>query len=131
MVIKLVIPVTVALQQGEKSSSESTASSQHLWIRNFPRCYHEKENIIESWQALEIVLMVITKHDDRIITACYQSKQDSSEQLVLAGNTIFSVLEQEETKEVDYDYFTEKYQDHIWLVVYCRKCLTIFQLCGL
>jgi len=86
---------------------------------------------MESWQALEIVLMRVTGHEGRQVTVCYQVNQDICLPLVLAENTIFSVFEKGETEIVEYDYFAAGYQDHLWLLVFCRKCNTIFQACGL
>ncbi len=76
--------------------------------------------------------MVITNHIDQIITAHYYANQNISEQFVLASNSSFSVLDRDETEVVEYDYFVERYKEHdAWLIVYCRKCSTIFHACGL
>lgn len=132
MIVKLVIPVSLTLATTQESRSDAIGSSaQHLWIKEFPRCFHEKENIMESWQALEIVLMRVTGHEGSRVTACYQVNQNICLPLVLAENTLFSVFEKGETEPVEYDYFAAGYQDHLWLMVYCRKCNTIFQACGL
>lgn len=131
MIVKLAIPVKVTLVKGKDSSSHATTSFKSQWIRSFPLCDHEKENVVESWQALEIVPMLISKHTDQIVIAHYLSKPDIVEYLVLAANCIFSVVEQGETQESDYDYFVENYLEHVWLVVYCRKCLSVFLVCGL
>lgn len=131
MIVKLTIPVVVTNQQTQENSSKSLSSLQNPWIRSYPRCSHEKENIIESWQVLQIVPMLITGHTDQIVTVCYLSNEDIIEYLVLAANCIFSVVEQGETQESDYDYFVQNYQEHVWLIVYCRKCLSVFLACGL
>lgn len=131
MIVKLVIPVTVTLVKGTDSSSDAASSLQNHWIRSFPLCDHEKENVVESWQALEIVPMLVSRHSDQIVIARYLSKPDIVEYLVLAANCLFSVADQGETQDVDYDYFAENYQEHVWLVVYCRKCLSVFLACGL
>lgn len=131
MIVKLVIPVTVTLVKGKYSSSNAATSLKSQWIRSFPCCDHEKENVVESWQVLQIVPMLISKHTDQIVIAHYLSKPDIVEYLVLAANCTFLVVEQGQTQETDYDYFEQNYQEHIWLVVYCRKCFSIFLACGL
>lgn len=124
------IPVVLTLVERENNESDPDTCFPNLWVRSFPRCQDEREKIVESWQALEILPMVVTNHFDQIVTAhCYN--QNTSEQFVLASNSSFSVLEREETKLVDYDYFTERYAEHVWLIVYCRKCSSIFYACGL
>lgn len=130
MIVKLVIPVTVTLVKGKDSSSNAASSFQSQWIRSFPRCEHEKESVVESWQVLEIVPMIISKHSDQIVIARYLSNPDIVEHLVLAANCLFSIADQGETQETDYDYFAENYLEHVWLVVYCRKCLSVFLVCG-
>lgn len=125
------IPVTLTLVEKEKNKSSSDTYPSNLWVRSFPHCKHEREKITESWQALEILPMIVTNHHDQIVTAHPCSNQNISEQFVLASNSIFSVVGNGETENVDYEYFEERYGEHIWLVVYCRKCSTIFQACGL
>jgi hypothetical protein len=129
--IKLVIPVTLTLVEPETNESDPNTCFPMLWVKSFPKCQHEKEKIVESWQALEILPMLVINHHDEIVTACYYANQNISEQFVLASNSTFSILETEETKPVDYDYFVERYAEHVWLIVFCRKCSTIFQACGL
>lgn len=129
MIVKLTLPVVVTKKK--ENPSESLSSPQNPWIRSFPRCFHEKEDIVESWQVLQIVPMLITNHTDQIVTARYLAKEDIVEYLVLAANCLFSVVEQGETQDSDYDYFDQNYQEHIWLVIYCRKCLSVFLACGL
>jgi hypothetical protein len=129
--VKLVIPVTVTLVRIEENESSPNTPLQNSWTRSFPRCPHEKENIVESWQVLEILLVIVTNHCDQTVTACYYSNQNIYEQFVLAANSIFSAIKEDEPEPVDYDYFTEQYKKHVWLIVYCRKCSTIFQACGL
>lgn len=125
------IPVTLTMIEQENNESDPDTCFPNLWIRSFPRCRHEKEKIVESWQALEILPMIITDHHDQIVTAHSYSSPHISEQFVLASNSSFSVLDGEETEPVDYDYFMERYEEHVWLIVYCRKCSTIFHVCGL
>lgn len=129
MIVKLTIPVVVTKKK--ENSTESLSSLQSPWIRSFPRCCHEKENIVESWQVIQIVPMLITKHTDQMVTARYLAKEDIVEYLVLAANCLFSVVEAGEIQDSDYDYFDQNYQEHVWLIVYCRKCLSIFLACGL
>ena len=129
--VKLMIPVVLTMIEQENNESNLDTCFPNLWMRSFPRCHHEKEKIVESWQALEILPMIITDHHDQIVTAYSCSSPHISEQFILAANSTFSVLEEGETEFVDYDYFTEKYEEHIWLIVYCRKCSSIFYACGL
>lgn len=130
--VKLMIPVMLTMMEPENNELDPDTCFPNLWIRSFPRCHHEREKIVESWQALEILPMVITDHHDQIITAHNYSNQNISEQFVLASNSSFSVLDRDETEAVDYDYFVERYKEHdAWLIVYCRKCSTIFHVCGL
>lgn len=129
--VKLMIPVVLTMIEPENNDLDRDTCFPNLWIKSFPKCAHEKEKIVESWQALEILPMVITNHFDQIVTAYPYCNQNMSEQFVLASNSIFSVLDGDETKFVDYEYFEESYKEHVWLIVYCRKCSTIFQACGL
>lgn len=130
--VKLMIPVTLTLAEREKDKSISDTCSSNLWVRIFPRCSHEREKITESWQVLEILPMVITNYIDQVVTAHHYSNEHIFEQFMLASNSVFSVIDGQETEVVDYDYFVERYKEHdAWLIVYCRKCSTIFQACGL
>jgi hypothetical protein len=129
--IKLMVPVTLTMLDRKNSDSDPDVCFPNLWIRTFPSCKHEKEKIVESWQALEILPMVVTDHHDQIVTAYCYSNQNTSSQFVLAANSVFSVVDGEDAEPVGYEYFEERYQEHIWLIVYCRKCSTIFQACGL
>lgn len=130
--IKLMIPITLSMIETENNESDPDICFPNLWVRSFPRCQHEKEKIVESWQALEILPMVITNHHDQIVSAYCCSGPHISEQFVLVPNSVFSVIDREETEVVDYDYFEERYKEHdAWLIVYCRKCSTIFHACGL
>jgi len=129
--VKLMIPVVLTMVEPENNDLNPDTCFPNLWIKSFPRCTHEKEKIVESWQVLEILPMIITNHHDQIVTAHCCSSPHRTEQFVLASNSIFSVLEGDETEFVDYEYFEERYKEHIWLIVYCRKCSTIFHVCGL
>ncbi len=129
MIVKLTFPIVVTKKK--ENPYGRLSSPQNPWIRCFPHCSHEKEDIVESWQIIQIVPMLITNHTDQTVTARYLAKENIVEQLVLAANCLFSVVEQGETQESDYDYFDQNYQEHVWLVVYCRKCLSIFLACGL
>ena len=130
--VKLMIPVTLTLVEKEKNKSSSDTYPSNLWVRSFPHCKHEREKITESWQVLEILPMVITNHIDQVVTAHHCSNENISEQFVLVPDSVFSVIHGQETEAVDYDYFVEKYKEHdAWLIVYCRKCSTIYHACGL
>lgn len=129
--IKLVIPITVALVRNDQNKSQQTSSMQHLWIKSFPCCFHEREDIVESWQALEIHLLVIASMNNQIVTASHCSNPKITEQLTIKNEAIFSVLDKEEPEEVAYEYVAQKHREYVWLMVYCRKCLSLFQACGL
>ena len=125
------IPVILSVVETGNDNLDSDTCFPNLWMRSFPRSQHEREKIVESWQALEILPMIITNHRDQIVTAHPCPNQNISEQFVLASNSIFSVVDDGGTETVDYEYFEERYKEHVWLIVYCRKCSTIFQACGL
>lgn len=125
------IPIVLTMVEPEKDELNPDTCFPNLWIKSFPKCTHEKEKIVESWQALEILPMVVTNHHDQIVTAHCCSSPHISEHFVLASNSIFSVVSDGEPETIDYEYFEENYKEHVWLIVYCRKCSTIFQACGL
>jgi len=130
--VKLMIPVVLTMVEPENNELNQGTCFPNLWVRSFPKCQHEKEKIIESWQVLEILPMVITNYLDQVVTAHHCSNENIFEQLVLSPNSVFSIIDGQETEVVDYDYFVEKYKEHdAWLIIYCRKCSTIYHAYGL